>query len=320
MPALLFAATLIASRLAASSARNRRNAFRDKVAIVTGGSRGLGLLLTRELLRRGAKVAICERGKHDLMHAYRILRQDFPQSELQIHQCDVGNNDQVQQFVKNVHRRFGKIHFLFNNAGIIKVAPILSSNLTTYDEALDVMFRGTLHMTYACLPHLLDSRPSHIVNITSIGAQIAIPHLAAYNCAKFAQIGFSESLAAELAEKRIAVTTVVPATMRTGSHVNARFGGQSAKEYRWFRFTATTPLVSVNADRAAATIIHGVQDRKPMIYIGYKAAVIARLHSLFPSTTTRLLAAANRLLPDEPSHETWFKSGAELEVLKAAVD
>jgi short-subunit dehydrogenase len=164
-----------------------------------------------------------------------------------------------------------------------------------------------------------------IVNITSIGGKISVPHLLPYNCAKFAAVGFSEGLRAELADTGISVTTVVPGLMRTGSHLNAEFGGEQKAEYRWFALGASAPYpVAVGADRAARLIVRATKRGQAEYTYPLSAVVAARVSGLLPGATTNVLGLVDRFLPQPPRQATGTRLGVAVEadsesaVLRAA--
>src|SRR6185503_4123757 len=107
----------------------------------------------------------------------------------------------------------------------------------------------------AVLPEMRARREGRIVNITSIGGKISVPHLLPYSASKFALVGLSEGLRAELAKDGIVVTTICPGLMRTGSPRNATFKGQHRAEYAWFSIGDSLPVTAMSADRAARQIL-----------------------------------------------------------------
>src|SRR5207248_3538573 len=113
------------------------------------------------------------------------------------------------------------------------------------DAALRLMRRG--------------GRGGRIANVTSIGGKVAVPHLLPYACAKFAAVAYSEGLRAELAGEGIAVTTIVPGLMRTGSFLHASFRGDTEREYALFSLLANAPLASMDAERAARRIVRATR-------------------------------------------------------------
>jgi NAD(P)-dependent dehydrogenase (short-subunit alcohol dehydrogenase family) len=163
--------------------------FRDKVALITGGSRGLGLVIARQLLHQGAKVTICARDEAELERARSDLGRNHGQ--VLIVPCDVTDREQVQAMVRDVQHHFGQIDALINNAGIIQVGPVELMTLDDYAEAMKVHFWGPLYTVLAVLPGMRQRREGRIVNISSIGGKVSMPHLLPYNASKFALVGLS---------------------------------------------------------------------------------------------------------------------------------
>ena len=138
-----------------------------------------------------------------------------------------------------------------------------------------------------------------IVNITSIGGKCAVPHLLPYCASKFALVGWSEGLRAELLKDGVYVTTIVPGLMRTGSPRNATFKGQHRKEYAWFSIADSLPITSMNADRAARRIVRACINGESEVTLGWQAKLAAMLHGLCPGLSSELAAGANWMLPRE---------------------
>ena len=264
-------------------------------ALVTGGSRGLGLLISRELARAGCDVAICARDADELARARADLDRIGHRVETVV--CDVSDRIQVNRVIGQVSARFGRIDVLVNNAGIIQVGPLENQTIDDFQMAMDVMYWGVVHPTLAVLPQMRARQAGRIVNVTSIGGKLGVPHLLPYSSAKFAAVGFSEGLAAEVAKDGITVTTVVPGLMRTGSHLHALTKGQHEAEYGWFSLGASLPLISMDAERAAQQIVEAARRGESVRFLGATAALAARFHGLFPGTTVELLGLVNRLLP-----------------------
>ena len=289
--------------------RERRlRELRGHTVLITGGSRGLGLALAEEFAQFGAKIAICARDEQELARARQRLEElgavvcAIP--------CDVGKPEEVDNLVSSVIRHMGKIDVLVNNAGVISVGPILSQELKDFQEAMDVMFWGTVHPTLAALPQMLARGTGKIVNISSIGGKVSVPHLIPYGCAKFAVTGFSEGLHAELKRFGIHVLTVIPGLMRTGSHLNAQFKGKHQAEFGWFAVSGTNPLASISARRAAEKIVNATAANRTELVISWQAKLLAGVHGVAPRTTQEILAHVNRLLPNA-SGDTEKKAGHE---------
>ena len=205
----------------------------DKIVVITGGSRGLGLALAREFSRNHAKVALLARDRDELERAAADLHASG--AEVTTWTCDVQRDRDVKETISAIGREYGRIDVLVNNAGIMLVAPLELMVKADFEEAMDVHFWAAYRLTMAALPLLKLSRPSRIVNISSIGGRVAVPHMAPYCASKFAVSGFSDAIRAELARDGVHVTSVSPGLMRTGSHINAEFKGSHAKELHGFR-------------------------------------------------------------------------------------
>lgn len=284
--------------------------WNGKVVVITGGSRGLGLALAKEAARHGARIAICARDQSELESA---RRQVGVQSEVGTYVCDVTNYDEVVKWINNVRADFGQIDVLINNAGVISVGPLESQTLSDFQEAMDVMYWGVVYPTLAVLPHMKARRQGSIANITSIGGKVSVPHLLPYSAAKFAAVGFSEGLHAELAKSGVHVTTVAPGLMRTGSHLNAFFKGNHRSEFTWFSLGATLPLSSISAEAAARKIVRAIRHRTAEIILSPQAKAIAVLHGVAPGLTSELMAAINRVLPESQGDPSTRYTGSESE-------
>ena len=275
--------------------RVRRMSLTGRTVLVTGGSRGLGFLLAREFARQGGRVAICARDLPELERARAALAREG--HRITAVACDVGDRAAVVSMVDEVTRALGGIDVLVNNAGIIEVGPIAEMTIDDYRRAMDVMFWGVLHTTLAVLPQMRARGGGRIVNVASVGGRIAVPHLAPYSAAKFAAVGLSEGLRAELAASGIHVLTVTPGLMRTGSHIQARFKGRQREEYGWFALGATLPLISMDAERAARKIVAATRRGATDLVLGAPARLATLAHGIAPGATASLLGLVNRLLP-----------------------
>ncbi len=275
--------------------RSREYDMRDRVVLITGGSRGLGLVLARELAREGAKLAICARDLEELDRARRDLHGRG--ATVLTLPCDVSNRAEVEELVREVTSHFGRIDVLINNAGVIEVGPVEVMTLDDYDHAMKTHFWGPLYSILSVLPQMKERGAGRIVNISSIGGKIAVPHLLPYSASKFALVGLSEGMRAELAKDGVVVTTVCPGLMRTGSPRNAIFKGQHRAEYAWFAISDSLPGTSMKAERAARQIISACKRGDAEIILSVPAKLAALFHGVFPGLTADLLGLANRVLP-----------------------
>ena len=288
-----------------------RFSFQNKVALVTGGSRGLGLLIARELCRAGAKVALLARDTEELARAQADL--DRFGTEVLTIQCDLLDGNQMQSAVQQTLQRFTKIDILINNAGIIEVGPFDHMQLKDFDRAMRLHFWAPFVLQMLIVPQMRANGGGRIVNISSIGGKIAVPHMAAYSASKFALTGFSDAIRAELSRDEIFVTTVTPGMMRTGSQVHASFKGDHAAEYKWFEMSSKLPLASISAERAARKILAACRKGKPAVVMPWTAYFIIAANALFPNLIGQVMKIVNRCLPPRVSKSgDEARSGAEV--------
>jgi short-subunit dehydrogenase len=282
----------------ALSRRIGRVRLPGKIALVTGGSRGLGLVLAREFGHRGMRVVICARDEEELERARAGLAGEG--IDVTALPCDVTDEDGIQGLVADVEENLGPVDVLVNNAGIIQVGPAETMRAADYQRAMDVMFWGAFYAAEAVLPKMRERRRGTIVNVTSIGAAVGIPHLAPYDTAKFAARGWSEALGAESARYGVHVLTVVPGLMRTGSFGHALVKGKRYAEASLFTLAASLPLLTVSAERAARRIVRAIENDERFVVIGVPAKILRVVHSLLPGTVVRALGVLNRFLPAPP--------------------
>lgn len=269
--------------------------FAGKVCLITGGSRGLGLVLARQICAKGGRVALLARDVDELGRAHNELRQGG--GEVVSVPCDLLDRAQTEEAVRQVIRHFGAIDVLINNAGVIEVGPLEHMKREDFERAMQLHFWAAFTLMWEVIPPMRQSGAGRIVNIASIGGKIAVPHLAPYSASKFALVGLSDAMRAELSRDGIHVTTVAPGMMRTGSHVHAKFKGNHGAEFAWFAISTAMPLVSIRAERAAAQILEACRRGRPelTLTVAARAAIIG--NALFPSLTGYAMKLANRLLP-----------------------
>ena len=269
--------------------------LRDKTVLITGGSRGLGLVMAREFARHGARLALCARDEEELERA-RLDLERFG-VEVMVVRCDVRNRQEVNDMVAAVYARFGNVDVLVNNAGVIQVGPLEVMTEEDFEQAMQAHFWAPLNTIMAVLPSMRQRKSGRIVNITSIGGKVAVPHLVPYSASKFALVGLSKGLRAELMKDGISVTTVCPGLMRTGSPRNAEFKGQHRFEYAWFSISDALPLLTVSAENAARQVVRACKRGQAELVISIPAKIAVLFESLFPEAMYQILGVVNQLLP-----------------------
>ena len=298
----------VAGFLLGKALKPRRWTFHNKVVLVTGGSRGLGLLLARQLAQQGAHLALVARSADGLGRAATELRRGgvlvltVP--------ADVGDRAQVEAAVEATLRHYGRLDVLVNNAGVIQVGPTANMALGDFETAMRTHFWGPLYATRAVIPQFRRQGGGRVVNIASIGGKVAVPHLVPYSASKFALVGLSDGLRAELAKDNIRVTTVCPWLVRTGSYRNVDVRGQHERELAWFALSDSLPLLSMRGEDVAKRILEACRRGQPRLVLSPFGKTATAVNALFPHLTATLMATANRLLPDA-TPDTHMKKGFE---------
>jgi short-subunit dehydrogenase len=285
--------------------------LRGKVVLVTGGSRGLGLVLARQLAGKGAKLAICARTPEQLGQAHVEL--EGLGAEVISMTVDVTDQRQVQAMVIDILEHYGRLDVLINNAGIIQVGPQENMGVNEYEQAMKANFWSALYTMLAVIPYFKEQGGGKIVNVTSIGGKIAVPHLLPYTASKFALVGLSEGMHAELKKDNIVVTTVVPNLMRTGSPRNAIVKGDHEAEYAWFKLSDSSPILSQSVESAAKEIIHAIEQGESEAILSATAKVATILQGFAPGWMNILMSLANKILPETVIGGNESKKGYESE-------
>jgi NAD(P)-dependent dehydrogenase (short-subunit alcohol dehydrogenase family) len=289
--------SLIAGALLAARAWRSARAldFRGKTVVIFGGSRGLGLVIARQLASEGARLVLAARDEAELERARVELAERG--AEVTAFVCDIRDRVRVEQAIERAVAAHGAVDVLINDAGIIQVGPLEHMNVADFEDAMATHFWGPLYAIMAVLPHMRRQRGGRIVNISSIGGRIAVPHLLPYSASKFALTGLSEGLHAELAREGIRVTTVSPGLMRTGSTYNAWFKGRHRSEFAWFHLADSLPGLSIDARRAARQVIEAARHGDAELTITPPARFAVLMNAMCPRTMARLMSLSNRFLP-----------------------
>jgi NAD(P)-dependent dehydrogenase (short-subunit alcohol dehydrogenase family) len=296
--AALVALSGVATLAGAAWLHARRSAYdlRGRTVLITGGVRGLGLLLAREFGRRGARLALVSRTPSDIARAEDELR--AAGREVLTECCDVRDPRAVADLVRLVVGRFGRLDVLVNNAGVIQAAPFAVAQLEDFQESLDTHFWAPLHLIREALPYLRRAPGgARILNISSFGGRVGVPHLSAYSSGKFALVGLSETLRAELHEEGVLVTTATPGLMRTGSHVKILVRGQHEKEAKWFGAGIVTPFTSMSGNRAARQLVDACVDGRAHVTPAIQFRLAEMGNVVAPELSAAVTSLVARQLP-----------------------
>ena len=285
-----------AALLAGARALRNRHAisFEGRTVMITGGSRGLGLVLARQFAAEGARLCLLARDPDELDRARAQLP---PDADVMTVRCDIRRRADVRLAMDRILERWSAVDVLVNNAGVIQVGPLEHMTIDDFENAMATHFWGPLHLMWEAVPSMRRRGFGRIVNISSIGGKMAVPHLAPYSASKFALVGLSDAVRAELDQYGIRVTTVCPGLMRTGSPLNADVKGKHEAEYAWFAISDSLPGLSISAERAARQIIEACRYGDPELTITLPAKLAIRANHVAPATVGRMMMLANKVLP-----------------------
>jgi len=294
--------------------------FENQSVVITGGSRGLGLALAKQLASERAKLTLLARDGEELQRASRVIRDSYPGTPILTIACDVTQDHAVAEALKRASNTFGGIDMVINNAGSITVGPYECMTKEDFEAQMNLHFYAVMNVINRALPYLRAGNGKRIVNICSMGGRVAVPHMLPYDASKFALSGYSQGLMAELAPEGISVTTIYPTVMRTGSPIQAVFKGDHEKEFAWFQMVDVLPFISMSADSAARKIVEAARTRRAelMPSLAARARMIAA--GFMPelvASTMKLVAAA---MPKGTSmyHKTGAQSRALFDKTEAA--
>jgi short-subunit dehydrogenase len=267
--------------------------------------------LARQLADEGAALVLCARDEEELAVAADELRERA--TFIATYTCDLSGPDEIAVLFARIRREIGSVDVLINNAGIINVGPVETMTVNDYQQAMAVHFWAPLLCMGHVLPDMRRRGDGRIVNISSIGGQIGVPHLVPYCASKFALNGLSQGMRAELTKDGVYVTTVCPGLMRTGSSRNALFKGQHRAEYAWFSISGSMPLISMSADRAATQIIRACRYGRAKITLSLPANLAVIANTFAPELTADINSLAASLMPSRGGIGRTAATGSESE-------
>ncbi|MEV6322648.1 SDR family oxidoreductase [Nocardia sp. NPDC051787] len=266
--------------------------FKNKVCVITGAGSGIGRALAENLARRGAKLALSDIDVDGLAETTRRCAQLG--AEVKSDRLNVVEREAVLLYADAVKAHFGTVHQVYNNAGIAHHGEVIRSEFKDFERVMDVDFWGVVNGTKAFLPMIIESGDGHIVNVSSLFGLIAIPGQSAYNAAKFAVRGFTESLRQEMLVARhpVKVTCVHPGGIKTAVARNATYAEGIDPKSAASMFDKK--LAIHTADMAAQTITEGVRRGHGRVLIGWEAKLLDLFVRVTASGYQRIAANVER--------------------------
>lgn len=271
--------------------------FSEKVAAITGAGSGIGQATALALASEGCHLALADISQRGLEETRAKIGNK--KVKVSTHLVDVGSREAVYQFAKDVVAEHGRVNVIMNNAGVGLGETVETMSYDNFEWLMNINFWGVVYGTKAFLPLLKQSGEGHIINISSIFGMIGVPTQSAYNAAKFAVRGFTESLREELEIERscVSASCVHPGGVKTNIARNSRMGdlgalsqGTQDEITQMFEKIAMTTPAS-----AAKTILAGVRKNQRRILIGADATLIDTTQRLMPSGYQRILERLFRI-------------------------
>jgi NAD(P)-dependent dehydrogenase (short-subunit alcohol dehydrogenase family) len=266
--------------------------FNGKVAAITGAGSGMGRELAIELAARGCHLALSDVNDTGLAETVRRVG-DKSGVRVTSQRVDVASREQVYAWAERVVADHGKVNLVFNNAGVALGATIEGMKYEDFEWLMNINFWGVVYGTKAFLPHLKKTGDGHIVNTSSVFGLAGIPSQSAYNAAKFAVRGFTESLRQELDMEGcgVSATSVHPGGIKTNIAKAARLD-QSVKQLGLDEKEATAKFEKnfiTTANKAARIIIRAVERNQRRALVGPDAVVIDLMVRMLPSSYQKLV-------------------------------
>ena len=261
--------------------------FNDKVCVVTGAASGIGRAIAIKLAKDGALLALSDVDEDGLKETRDMIGAASNHFRTDI--LDVSDEDAVAAYPATVEESLGAVSYVFNVAGLTRVGTFIDTPLSSFENIMDVNFWGVVRMSKAFLPQLQKTKGG-IVNISSLFGLIGFAGQSHYCASKFAVRGFSETIAAELEEHGVSVTSVHPGGVATAIARNAKVDALPAHasdkkilEDDFEKVARTSP------EKAAEIILNGAAKRKRRVLVGNDAKLISFFQRLFPQNYHRLL-------------------------------
>lgn len=266
-----------------------------RVVAITGASSGIGRALAVALAKQGCRLALSDINEAELQQTAKLCAG----AETHCTVVDVAENTAMQAWADAVVARFGAVHVIVNNAGVALNASVEQSSYEDLQWLMGINFWGVVHGTRAFLPHLQKNDWGHVVNVSSLFGLVGIPNQSAYNAAKFAVRGYTESLQLEMAmsDSPVGVSCVHPGGVATNIANSARHGevlGMDNISIEERNETFNKQLARTTPDESAAIIIKAIRSNSGRVLVGWDARLLDLVQRLFPSGYRKIVAAALR--------------------------
>jgi NAD(P)-dependent dehydrogenase (short-subunit alcohol dehydrogenase family) len=274
-----------------------------KVVAITGAASGIGRELAVALAEEGCNLALADIDEAGITKTMNMIR--HRSVNVTNHHCNVADRENVYKFAGRVQKEHGQVDVVINNAAVMVADSLEEVSYDDFEWLMGVNFWGVVYGTKAFLPYLKLRPVAHLVNMSSINGVLTTPNNGPYCIAKFAVVGFTETLLQELHGSNVRVSCVLPGGVKTNIVRNTRFRQQANPELsrersiQWFEKTARTSPAD-----AARTIVAGIKKNKSRILVGPDAYLIDVMKRLMPTWLSKYAGYTIRNLDAEKSG--WF--------------
>ncbi|MBT2270017.1 SDR family NAD(P)-dependent oxidoreductase [Rhodococcus qingshengii] len=266
--------------------------FDGRVVAVTGAGAGVGRHLAIQLARQGATLSLIDRDQHALNQTISLIGTQPGVSRMSV--VDVSDRDAMHACAAETFDAFGSIDAVFNNAGVLYAGDVLDAEFDDFARVMRTNFWGVVNGSKAFLPYIFRSNKGNIVNVSSAFGLMSAPGYSAYNAAKFAVRGFTESLRQEMLilHPQVKVSCVFPGGIKTSIARTARMAAPIDRQAVIESFEHS--IARTEPEKAAQVILRGAKQGRPRILVGSDARIIDVLTRISGSGYQRLIPATNR--------------------------
>ena len=263
--------------------------LKGKLVFITGAASGIGRACAKEFAREGSNLLLTDINAENLGHAAEECRQLGVKVDTIV--ADISKKDEIDRLAKEALQKVGNIDVLYNNAGVMYLGSAKDMTDEDWNWIVDINMWGPVRLTHALLPHFTQRRSGHIVTTASMAGIVGIPGMAAYSLTKFAMVGFSEALRAELAGQGIDVSVVCPHVVESGITETGHYSSANAEKTAKQGMKSGMPYPT---HKAAKEIVTGIKKNKGIIPVARGAKSTWALKRLSPEAMHRF----NKLLWD----------------------